>query len=220
MLSAGLATFSTTALTQGSHTITAQYGGNSTFKASTSPAISQTVNATPDFTVTVSPSSLTLAAGSSGMVAVTITPVNGSTQMVSLSCSGLPRGASCSASSAVTLDGTHAATSQLTFSTTMRGITPGPPPIATPGTVTRMLAVLGLCFGGMLVLSLLRTRSIAWRVAFAMCVFAVPLTVLVACAGNPGNSTGLGTPIGTYTVTVNASSGTDIHSTPVTLNVQ
>jgi hypothetical protein len=38
-LAAGVATFSTTALTLGSHTITASYGGNGTFSASTSPGL-------------------------------------------------------------------------------------------------------------------------------------------------------------------------------------
>ena len=44
-LAAGIATFTTTTLTQGPHSITATYAGNSTYATSTSSAITQTVNA-------------------------------------------------------------------------------------------------------------------------------------------------------------------------------
>ncbi len=40
----GMATYSTTALTQATHSITAQYGGDSNYATSTSPAVSQVVN--------------------------------------------------------------------------------------------------------------------------------------------------------------------------------
>jgi Bacterial Ig-like domain (group 3)/FG-GAP repeat len=45
--SSGVATYSTTSLAAGSHSITAAYGGNSTFAASTSAATTVTVAATP-----------------------------------------------------------------------------------------------------------------------------------------------------------------------------
>src|SRR6202789_3411179 len=40
----GVATLMTSALTAGSHSITAQYGGDTNFAASTSPALTQVVN--------------------------------------------------------------------------------------------------------------------------------------------------------------------------------
>jgi hypothetical protein len=57
-LSGGVATLSTTSLTAGAHSLSAVYSGNSTYKGSTSPAISQTVNpaakTTPTATITSS----------------------------------------------------------------------------------------------------------------------------------------------------------------------
>jgi len=47
-LAAGAATFTTSSLTLGTHTITASYGGAAGFIASTSPALTQTVQVPPD----------------------------------------------------------------------------------------------------------------------------------------------------------------------------
>ncbi|WP_456791506.1 IPT/TIG domain-containing protein [Bradyrhizobium sp. USDA 4506] len=47
-LSAGIASFATTTLAVGTHSITASYGGNTVFAASTSPVLSQTVNIPAD----------------------------------------------------------------------------------------------------------------------------------------------------------------------------
>jgi hypothetical protein len=54
--------------------------------------ISLTVNAAPNFALTASPSSLTIARGTKGTSTVTITPQNGFTGKVTLSASGLPSG--------------------------------------------------------------------------------------------------------------------------------
>ena len=55
-LSSGKATFTTSSLAVGSHSITAVYGGSTSFNASTSPALTQTVNS--DTTTTTVTSSL------------------------------------------------------------------------------------------------------------------------------------------------------------------
>jgi hypothetical protein len=49
----------------------------------------------PDFTLSASPTSLTIAQGASGAGTATVTSVNGFSSAVSLSCSGLPSGATC-----------------------------------------------------------------------------------------------------------------------------
>jgi len=59
-ISGDTAVCTTSALTQGSHFITAEYGGDSTYNPSTSQAISQTVNPLPTHTVT---GSVTLGSG-------------------------------------------------------------------------------------------------------------------------------------------------------------
>lgn len=87
----GVATYATTALAQGSHSLTAVYGGDSTFAASTSAALTQTVNAAGGSgatvisrhnyydTTTVTPTSGTLADGST-VLTVTDKGSNGYTE--------------------------------------------------------------------------------------------------------------------------------------------
>ena len=85
-LSNGQAKLSTSALSAGNHTITAQYGGNSSFTGSTSPGISQVVNAVPaDFTISASPSSASVKRGRTANYTVTITASGGFTGTVQLS---------------------------------------------------------------------------------------------------------------------------------------
>ena len=70
-------------------------GTSSTLSYSTSAKLTVTTN--PDFLISVSPGSQTVAAGLKTTYTVTVTPVNGLTSGVVLSCSsGLPSGASCS----------------------------------------------------------------------------------------------------------------------------
>ncbi|HTT33968.1 MAG TPA: Ig-like domain repeat protein [Methylomirabilota bacterium] len=88
------ATFSTSSLSLGSHSITAQYGGDANFSSSTSSALAQVVNSVPDFSLSASPSTLTLAPGASGTATITVNPVNGFNGSVSFAASGLPNGVS------------------------------------------------------------------------------------------------------------------------------
>src|SRR5277367_2130911 len=97
-LSAGSSTFSSTSLLAGTHSITATYSGDATYAESTSAPVSITVGTapTPDYSLSVSNSSLTVIQGSSGNLTITVTPKNGFKQTLALVCSGLPAGASCS----------------------------------------------------------------------------------------------------------------------------
>lgn len=61
--SSGQAAYTTSSLAGGSHSITAQYGGDSSFNSATSSALTQTVNAPPTATVTLTSSSSTAEAG-------------------------------------------------------------------------------------------------------------------------------------------------------------
>jgi hypothetical protein len=57
-----------------------------------------TVSGTPDFTLSASPSSLTIAQGSNGSSTITVAPQNGFTGNVTLAASGLPNGVTASLS--------------------------------------------------------------------------------------------------------------------------
>jgi hypothetical protein len=87
-LSGGVAKFSTSSLSVGTHPITAQYGGDSNFSVSTSPSITQTVAAAPQgFTISASPSSASVRAGKTASFTVTVTPSGGFTGSVTLTAS-------------------------------------------------------------------------------------------------------------------------------------
>jgi hypothetical protein len=93
----GVATYSTSGLAVGSHSITAAYAGNSTFASSSSTAVTVTVQALPQsFTLSASPASGSVTAGSSAQTTLTVTPVNGFNQQVSFACSGQSNGVTCS----------------------------------------------------------------------------------------------------------------------------
>jgi hypothetical protein len=218
-LAGGVATFTTSSLAAGAHSITAQYGGDANYATSTSAILTQTVNPAGDFSVSGSPSALTIAAGQSGTVALTVNPQNGSTQTVTFSCAGLPAASGCSfAPTSVTLDGTHAQVTQVTISTTTRSPAAKAASAGTPPTLGRMLGVLAFSFTAIFAIALFRPRHMARRVVLALLVLMIPLMAVMSCSDAP-RSQGGGTPAGTYSVSVSATAGADSHAAPVTLTV-
>ncbi len=96
-LAAGAASFSTSTLAVGTHTIAVNYSGDSNFSPATSAATTVTVQAAPaaDFSLSMSASTLNVTAGTSGTITLTVSPLNGFKQAVNFVCSGLPSGTSC-----------------------------------------------------------------------------------------------------------------------------
>jgi len=94
-LSSGTASYSTSSLIVGNHPITATYEGDSNVEGSTSSPLTQTVtNALAgDFSLSASPLSKTVTAGSRTTYTVSITRLSGFAESVDLSVSGLPDGA-------------------------------------------------------------------------------------------------------------------------------
>lgn len=229
----GSATFTTTTLSAGSHSLTARYGGDSTFAASTSTASSVTVAAAAaDFAFTASPASATASAGGSATTTVTATPANGFTGTVTLSCSGLPTGATCSFSPASLSVAGPAATSTLTIATrarTARADGPQPHPGHLPlgpddVLLAGMAAPLLAARRRRHVTSLRRgARQLSW---LALVVGAA--LALHGCGGGGssdasggggGGGGNAGTPAGVYAVTLTASSGSLSHTATFTLTV-
>jgi len=92
--------------------------------AATSPQIVSLNGTGPEFTLSASPTALTVTRGNSVNSTLTVTPKSGFNQTVTLSCTS-PKKSTCSVSpSSVTLDGVDAATATLTVTTTT-GSTPG-----------------------------------------------------------------------------------------------
>lgn len=214
------AAFTISALSTGAHSITAQYSGDANFASSTSTAVNQQVNAaaSPDFSVVAVPTTLNVIAGQPGLVVFTITPVNGSTQTVALSCGALPTGASCMFDHpSVTLDGVHNSTSTLTLGTTGHAVlipvasSQRPMPLL-PLFIASLLAMAAFLAARFSRASKRLRLASAWLVVLVLVACA-----LVACSsGGGGPAT---TPAGTYTVTVTLAAGADSHPIPVTLNV-
>ena len=72
--------------------------------------------ASGDFSISASPSSATVTVGSSVNYTVTVSPLNGFSSAVTLACSGLPSGASCTFNPASVTPHSNPATSTLTIS--------------------------------------------------------------------------------------------------------
>jgi hypothetical protein len=92
----GTATLTTSALTVGTHPITAVYTNiDGNFRSSTSTSVTQVVQ---DFTITATPSAQTISSGHQAVYSITVTPISGLTGTIALSCSGAPPNSTCSVS--------------------------------------------------------------------------------------------------------------------------
>ncbi len=101
--------------TAGAKTVKANYAGDSNFNASTSAGVTHNVT---DFSISATPTSQTIKAGQRTNYKVTLTPLNGFGGTISLSCTGLPSGSTCSfASASITLSGSSSASSAVTVQT-------------------------------------------------------------------------------------------------------
>ncbi len=111
----GIATLSLSTLALGSHSITAQYGGDTTHNASTSNTLIESV-VPPSFFISLNPTSITFSSVQSENVVVTMTPSGGFNQPVNFSCGILPSHASCRFSfSTLTPDGSNAPLSTMLY---------------------------------------------------------------------------------------------------------
>ena len=238
------------ALAAGSHSLTANFTGTAGYNASTStPAVLVSVATECEFTVGVSsfnPSSsaantLTLTAGQAGSFTITVAPSVEYTStltapmFVTLSCSGLPDGAACSATPEnleilsttpeTCPSGSPASscppTSTMVIQTYAASTASATPP-TTPGNRSNRIAwafllpgVLGL--GGLA----FGARRRAWLSRLSLVALVGLVTLLGTTACNPryyylnhGPPTNPATPAGTYNVTVTGQSSNGV--TPIT----
>jgi hypothetical protein len=217
----GVATLTSSSLAPGTHSITAQYSGDTNFTGSVSPAVSQQVlPATPDFSIAASPSSATIHAGGSATYTFTVTPLNGFNQAINFSCSGLPAESQCAfAPPSVTPNGAPM-TSVLTVTTTAPSAALGVPPVQKdhlPLYASTTGAMLGMLW---VACSTRRRARVKSRLPLLAALWL--LATLTSCGGggggqNPGGQPG--TPLGTSQVTVSATAGPNSHSSSITLVV-
>jgi predicted extracellular nuclease len=213
-LTAGVAVFSTTTLAAGSRTITAVYSGDTNYPASTSAASTVVVTPAPvpDFGFTVSNSQLIATqSATSSITTVNVSMVNGFSQTVSFSCSGLPAASRCVFSPA-TLTASGSSTLTVTIDTGA---------LARPSFGNRGLQD-GIMAAGLLALPLLMRRKLRAKLRKATTLMALLLLAggLAAISGCGGGGSAAATPAGSSTVTVTATGGTVTHTATFTLTVQ
>ena len=95
-----------------------QAKGTLTFtdNASNSPQTITLSGSGPDFSISNSPISITIARGNNNSITTTLAPIAGFNQAITLSCSGAPAGTTCKPNpTSVTLDGVDSGTSSVTI---------------------------------------------------------------------------------------------------------
>ncbi len=222
----GVATLTTSIATAGTYTITAVYGGDTNFTGSTSAGVTVTVTAVASgYTVAASPSSLTIARGSTGTSTLTFTPTGGFAGTLTLACGTLPNDATCTfAPASVTLAGSPV-TSTLTIGTGSFAALSIPAPLD-PSFRSRQTSLAILLPGSLLaLLGFSRRRGSPLRTPLLLLLAAVglgALSGLSGCGGSSNSNSGANaTPAGSYTVTVTVMGGTTgSQSVPLTVSVQ
>jgi len=173
----------------------------------------------PSFTVSASPTSLTIAVGQSGTATFTVTPENGFDSAVSFACGGLPAETSCSFSPQMVMpSGSNSTTTMLTITTTAptsaasRSARWGP-----QAACALLLPVLAL---GLVSADCGKRarRELSLLSLLVLLGLGIPL---VSCGGGGGGRGGsTGTPAGTYTVIVTATAGVQTATATVSVVVQ
>jgi hypothetical protein len=230
-LTGGVAHLATSSLAIGTHSISAQYGGDYNFHSSTSALLSEVVTGTPDFALAANPTTLTVNAGTPAAYAFTVTPSNGYNGTVSFACTGtLPTKTTCafSPTSVSPTSGTYPP-STLTLSTTAAIASYVAPvrPNSKPTLPTLWASLSGFGVFGLVLAGIGKKRNRGMGIVLGVLLVVMALTMF-GCGGSSSTNTGgnpgiPGTPAGNYTVTVTATgtgTGTPTHSTTVTLIVQ
>jgi hypothetical protein len=221
----GNASLRTDLLTEGSHQVVAIYTGQAHYFTSVSrPELMQAnVSTAAGFTVAATPTSLSTAVGGFVSSNVTVTPVNGFNAYVSLSCTGLPINTTCTFTpvnvKAACTTGASGTQSCVPGTSVMQIQTQTPSPVPNAKNSDEGLGRYAFAFPmlfGLAGLGACKRRK--WRsLAMGMLALAGALGI-TACSerynylnhGPPNNE---GTPIGSYTVTVQASSSAGSETT-------
>jgi uncharacterized protein (TIGR03118 family) len=185
--------------------------------------------ATPDFSISASPATMTISAGQSAPFTITVGGLNGFNSAVSLACSGLPVNSTCSFSNmSPTPASGGTATSTMTITTSSNPYMPAQLMAGAPsgGMYALLLAVPALVLLAALLFGLGHNKCPArqfwsFRLAATLGLLVVSASLLAASGcGYNSNGSMNGTQRGTFTVMVTGTSSNLSHSTSVTLTVQ
>jgi hypothetical protein len=201
----------------GSYTLFVQAVGKPSITNQISAPVTFTSNCSGSTTVSLgtNPSSMTIPSGGSGNVSVTAAAQSGAfNSAIALSCSGLPKGLTCSFSPASIVPGAGAVSSILTVTSTTATATNHRQ--RSPSLLAVGLFSFGL-FGLTLVGSVQRKRMVA---VLGPCVLAAMIVGGSSCGGNTASSAVNTSNAASYTLTINGSSSSVQLSTTVTVTVK
>ena len=224
----GQATFTTSTLAVGSHPITASYPGligngttTATILASSSAVLTQVVGvpASPSFTLTVTPSPVTIGVGDTGILLVKVQALGGFSQQVKLTCSGLPQETTCVFVQAMIPVGGGSTTLQVAVSAPHSCDNNTPYFVSStsePGATAKVL-LAGLFGGGLLFAGLRRRRRMLAGTIFLLLLSLGGFAMISGC----GACTDLGTKPGVYSFTVvgTAQGSAEVESQKIPLTV-
>lgn len=201
--SAGVATFTTNSLPAGADSITAAYSGNADSAESTSLPLTVTISTAPTFTVTAPQTPVTVAAGSSVSVNLTVSPVGGAFNgVVTLAPTGLPPGATFTFNPATVTPGNSAAPTTMTIQTAAQ-TSSLPLNRKSQWPFTSMFMAAGVCLIG----SKHRRIRKALPIVLAMATLAGGTVLLTGCGGGAMSTTPPQSQSRSYTITVTGTSG-------------
>lgn len=208
----GMATFSTTSLSGGNHSVTAAYAGDGNFLSSTSPALNQVVNS---ISLMAAQNSATVSRqGGTATFMLSVSQAGALNAPISFSCAGLRAGWNCTFAPNSVPAGSGVTTVTLTLQVpnmsaqNMPQFPEGNREL--PGTT--WLWILALLTLG--IPAVAGRCKASWRRAAALAGLAVLLLFAAGCgSGGPP-------PPQTVTVTVNATSGSTTTSTTLAVTVQ
>jgi hypothetical protein len=220
--SRGIATFTTTSLALGSHTITASYPGDKTTIPSVSAVLVQVVDqglktAVPAFSVTATPTTMTLGTGRSAAMLVTVTPISGFNQPVALTCTGLPNETACTFGEATMPAGGGTTTLQLSTIAPHDCGSAQPYFVGGNGGLPSTLPFGLPILAGLVVFGITGRRRLANRLTSSL-IAMVALGAMLQLTGC-GTCTDLGTLPGNYTFQVTGTAGSEVETQVINLTV-
>ncbi|HET9177651.1 MAG TPA: FG-GAP-like repeat-containing protein [Terriglobia bacterium] len=176
-----------------------------------------------DFQMSVSATSLTVAAGASASATVSVVPVGGFNQAATLACTGAPSNATCEISPAsLALDGSDMASATLTVKTTARS-SALPFGGTKPFVFTKPLLIFWATFLMLLLLVACNARD-PWRRSAARGLMFATVALLVvtwaACGGGNNTVGSGGPPPEVSTLTITATAGSFTQRATVTLTIK
>ena len=213
LVGSGVASFSISSLSVGSHAITASYAGDANSVASVSTVLTETVNGTvtagSGFSVSVT-GAAKVGIGGVANLQVAVAPQAGYMQPVQLSCADLPSEAACTFATHTIPAGGGTTTLQLST------MAPRSCEVANSESQTAGLPFAGAAVAALLVLLIPGKRRKAIKGLLVALITLCGMATLSGC----GACTDLGTKPGTYTIRVIGMSPANVVTTKVQVIVQ